>query len=126
MFWAILGGGAVVAAILLWFLWTLLGWVGLTFGIIAVIGVAGVSWYAYVLYGKATDLWNQLEVLGKRVGSLGTLLAEIKLPEEKAGTALPAQRAAGQVPVPTSSGPGRRRERTADPDLDDEDEFFLA
>lgn len=133
MFWAILGGGAVVAAIVLWFLWTLLGWVGLTFGIIALVGLAAVGWYAYVLYGKASDLWNQLGVVGKRVAAIGTLLGEIKLPDEAPEASLPARRGAAPVPA-HSSGRGPVRQSTAAransprtpvADSDEEDEFFL-
>jgi|GEM_PF-6340725 len=129
MFWAILGGGAVVAAIVLWFLWTLLGWVGLTFGIIAFVGVAGVGWYAYVLYGKAADLWNQMEVVGKRVAAIGAVLAEIKLPEDRSEAAVPARRDTVGTPVPAgakgTARPSRAADRDLDPALDADDEFFL-
>ncbi|MGD7705746.1 hypothetical protein [Microlunatus sp. Y2014] len=58
-----------------------MSWIVIAFLVIALIGVIATAWYAYVLWGKATDLFDQMAVVGKRLGKIAELVAEIKFPE---------------------------------------------
>ena len=81
MMWLILLVALVGAAIVAGFAYLLLGWVGLTFAIIATVGGGAVVWYGYVLYGKASDLAHEGSVVAKRLGEIGELLGQIKVPD---------------------------------------------
>jgi|SRR5699024_569732 len=85
MIWLVLVGGLLVAAIVAGFAYLIVGWAGAVFVAIATIGGGAVAWYAYVLYGKASDIAHEGTVVAKRVQSIAELLAEIKIPE-RSGT----------------------------------------
>lgn len=84
MIWLVLVGGLVVAAIVAGFAYLIVGWAGAVFVAIATIGGGAVAWYAYVLYGKASDLAHEGAVVAKRMQAMADLLAEIKVPDRTA------------------------------------------
>lgn len=84
MIWLVLVGGLVFAAIVAGFAYLIVGWAGPVFVAIAVIGGGAVAWYAYVLYGKASDLAHEGNVVVKRLQAIGDVLAEIKVPDRTA------------------------------------------
>jgi len=55
-------------------------WV-LVFGAIALAGLITVISYGVWLWHKASDLFSELEMLGKRLEELGALLEQIQPPE---------------------------------------------
>lgn len=55
-------------------------WVFVFVGI-AVAGLITVGAYALWLWHKATDLFSELEMLGRRAEELGDLAAQIRIPE---------------------------------------------
>jgi hypothetical protein len=55
-------------------------WV-LIFGGIALAGLVTVAAYAVWLAHKASDLFSELQMLGKRAEELATLVSQVQLPE---------------------------------------------